>query len=189
MEESEKLLLTIIVIVGVLVVAIALYFIFRAVIKSKSEAYCEAYCEAFGDTTAHTDSLKQKYAKTDELVNSIFDSNTGDLKIESDYDALSKDIIKTRTNLAAFSGTTWKTNKVYPPKGTTVEDWNLMVTMRDIGREEKGYEKDNALLRSRCRAFKKADHWVISCTYKYRHKKADGEWKRGIANWMLVRKR
>lgn len=132
--------------------------------------------------------LLSSYKETNQKFGQIFNSD-GTLKIKSRIQDQQKRLDGVHARVGSVVGTTWSSKKVYPPKGTSVDDWNILVGIRDTGKEEKGSEKDNAILRVKCKAWKKSKHWDIECKYKYRVKKGDGDWKDGLANWILISKK
>lgn len=135
-------------------------------------------------------SLLNSYAATDAQIAAILKPGTQTLTQKDFIDQVSGQSKSLRGRMGTVMGTTWETDKVYPPAGTTMKDWNIFVGFRNFGMEEKDYEQDNALIRARCFAEEESDHWKVRCRYKYRKKESDGVWyENGVANWLLARKR
>jgi hypothetical protein len=70
----------------------------------------------------------------------------------------------------------------------TIDDWNIFVSPRIMGREEPNSEGDNALLKIECYAeVFNANSWRVTARYKYRESENfNGVWESGYANWLLV---
>ncbi|MBJ6763731.1 hypothetical protein JGU66_23415 [Myxococcaceae bacterium JPH2] len=89
----------------------------------------------------------------------------------------------------AQSGTITDGDFITVPSGTT-NDWALLVAPREMGFEEPGSERDNALLRIECYAVPiNAYTWRVVARFKMRPwNNADGYWNAGSASYVLVHK-
>jgi hypothetical protein len=89
----------------------------------------------------------------------------------------------------SFAGTAEHNGKLPVPWGTT-DDWNIFLSPNSMGAEEQSqWEGDNAMLMIQCwPTVDTPTQWRVNAQFKFRYANGPGDWKPGVANFLLVPK-